>query len=84
MADPITWLAIASAAIGGIGAVQKGRQASAAAKSQANMDEYNATMAEFQARQANASAGRQEDENHAPHRPLAGAKRGRGALSTMR
>lgn len=61
MADPITWLAVGSAALGGVGAIQQGFQAEAQAKSQANMAEYNAQMAEMQARQEYAQAGAQED-----------------------
>lgn len=61
MADPITWLAIGSAAFGGVSAIQQGRQASAAAQSEANMADYNAKMADIQAKQAYASAGEQED-----------------------
>ena len=67
-------LALTSGAFSVLGAVQQGRQASAAAKSQANMDEYNATMAEFQAREANASAGRQEDEQRQRARQTIGAQ----------
>jgi hypothetical protein len=62
MADPITWLAIGSAALGAMGAIQQGEQANAAAQSEANMAEYNAKMNEIQARQAYAGAGRQEEE----------------------
>lgn len=61
----MSWVAVAlavSAAIGVAGAVQAGKQADAAAKSQANMDEYNAKMAEVQATQSNAGTYRQEDE----------------------
>lgn len=61
MADPITWLAIGSAVVGGVGSIQQGRQASAAAKSEANMADYNAKMADIQAKQAYSSAGEQED-----------------------
>lgn len=60
MADPITWLAIGSAVVGGVGSIQQGRQASAAAKSEANMAEYNAQMADIQAKQTYAAAGEQE------------------------
>ena len=74
MAVALPFIAAASAAIGAVGAIQQGRQASAAAKSQANMDEYNATMAEFQAKQANASAGRQEDEQRQRARQTIGAQ----------
>lgn len=54
-------LAIASAGVGAIGAIQQGRQASAAAQSEANMAEYNAKMADIQSKQAYAAAGQQED-----------------------
>ena len=67
-------MALASGALGVVGAIQQGRQASAAAKSQANMDEYNATMAGFQANQANAAAGRQEDEQRQRARQAIGAQ----------
>lgn len=62
MADPISWLAIASAALGAVGAIQQGEQADAAAKSEANMADYNAKMNEIQAKQTYAAAGRQEEE----------------------
>lgn len=61
----MTWFAIGAvvtAALGVASAVQSGRQTNAAAQSQANMDEYNAKMAEVRAKQANQAAGRQEDE----------------------
>ena len=74
MAVALPFIAAASAAIGAVGAIQQGRQASAAAKSQANMDEYNATMAGFQANQANAAAGRQEDEQRQRARQAIGAQ----------
>ena len=74
MAVALPFIAAASAAIGAVGAIQQGRQASAAAKSQANMDEYNATMAGFQATQANAAAGRQEDEQRQRARQTIGAQ----------
>ena len=50
-------LAVASAGIGAIGAIQQGRQASAAAQSEANMAEYNANMADIQAKQTYSAAG---------------------------
>lgn len=62
MADPFTWLAIGSAVLSGAGAIQQGRQADAAGQSQQNMAEYNAKKDEIRARQVNAGAGRQEDE----------------------
>ena len=55
-------LALTSGALGVVSAIQGGRQASAAAQSEANMAEYNAKMAEIQSRQAYAAAGVQEDE----------------------
>lgn len=55
-------LMAASATMGAIGSIQQGRQASAAGKSEQNMAEYNAKMAEVRARQVSAGAGRQEDE----------------------
>lgn len=54
-------LAVASAGIGAIGAIQQGKQASAAAQSEANMAEYNAKMADIQAKQTYSAAGQQED-----------------------
>lgn len=60
-AIPLAYLVAASAGIGAIGAIQSGRQASAAAKSEANMAEYNAQMADIQAKQSYAAAGEQED-----------------------
>lgn len=55
-------LSVASGALGVVGAIQQGQQAKAAAQSEANMAEYNAKVAEIQARQAYAAAGVQEDE----------------------
>lgn len=55
-------LALTSGALGVVGAIQSGKQASAAAQSEANMAEYNSKMAEIQSRQAYAAAGVQEDE----------------------
>lgn len=62
MADPFTWLAIGSAVLSGAGAIQQGQNAKAAGQSEQNMAEYNAKMAEIRAKQVNAGAGRQEDE----------------------
>lgn len=75
MADPITWLGIAagaSAAVGAVGAIQSGRQAQAAAQSEANMADYNAKVADIQARQTYAAAGRQEDEQRRQARAVIG------------
>jgi hypothetical protein len=55
-------LLIASAVLGSVSAIRQGQQANAAAKSEANMAEYNAKMSEIQARQSYAAAGVQEDE----------------------
>jgi hypothetical protein len=62
-------LLIASAVLGSVSAIKQGQQADAAAKSEANMAEYNAKVAEYnasmsdiQARQTYAAAGVQEDE----------------------
>ena len=55
-------LAIASGVLGGIGAIQQGRQATAAAQSEANMAEYNAKMAEIQTGQTYAAAGVKEEQ----------------------
>ena len=64
-------LSLASGALGVVGSIQQGQQANAAAKSEANMADYNAKMAEIQARQAYAAASVQEDETR---------RRGRAAL----
>ena len=64
----------ASAAISAIGAIQQGKQANAAAQSEANMAEYNAKMSEIQANQAYAAAGVQEDETR---------RRGRVAIGSQ-
>lgn len=74
MADPITWLAIGSAVVGGFGAIKQGQQASAAAQSQANMDEYNAKMSDIKATQVNAAAGRQEDQQRKQARQAIGVQ----------
>lgn len=58
----IAGLSLASGALGVVGAIQQGKQANAAAQSEANMADYNAKMSEIQARQAYAAAGVQEDE----------------------
>jgi hypothetical protein len=55
-------LAIGSAVVGGIGAIQQGKAASAAAESEANAANYNAAMNDIQAKQAYAAAGAQEEE----------------------
>lgn len=57
----IAGLSIASGALGVVGAIQSGRQANAAAQSEANMADYNAKINEIQARQAYAAAGVQEE-----------------------
>lgn len=61
MADPLTW-AIIAAGTAAAGSIQQGRQANAAAKSEANMAEYNSKVAEIQATQSYAAASVQEDE----------------------
>lgn len=66
------YAAAASAVIGVIGAVQSGRQANAAAQSQANMDEYNAKKADQQAEHANAMAGIKEDDQRRRARAAVG------------
>lgn len=55
-------MAATSGALGVVSAVQSGKQASAAAQSEANMAEYNAKMSEIRARQSYAAAGVQEEE----------------------
>lgn len=62
MADPVTWLAIIGGVVSAAGAVQQGKQADAAAQSQANMDEYNAKKADQQAEHSNRMAGIKEDD----------------------
>lgn len=71
----MTWMAvaaIATAVIGAAGAIQSGRQADAAAQSQANMDEYNAKKAEQQAVHANKMAGIKEDDQRRRARAAVG------------
>lgn len=58
----MTWVYVAVAAVTAISTVAAGRQQQAAAQSEANMLEYNSKVNEIQAKQANAAAGRQEDE----------------------
>lgn len=75
MADPVTILAVAaasSAAVGAVGAIQSGRQAQAAAQSQANMEDYNAKVQDIQARQTYAAAGREEDAQRKQARAVIG------------
>jgi hypothetical protein len=52
MADPFTWITIASAAVGAVGAIQQGNAASASAKSQAHAADYNAAVSRNQAQQS--------------------------------
>lgn len=63
-----------SGILGFFSAIQQGKQANAAAQSEANMAEYNAKMAEIKARQSNAAAGVQEDETR---------RRGRAAIGNQ-
>lgn len=63
-----------SGILGFFSAIQQGRQANAAAQSEANMAEYNAKMAEIKAKQVNAAAGVQEDEAR---------RRGRAAIGNQ-
>jgi hypothetical protein len=73
----MSWLmvaAVGSAVIGAAGAIQAGRQAKAAAESQANMDTYNAAKADQQADHANRMAGVKEDEQR---------RRARAAIGTQ-
>jgi len=67
-----TGLSVASGALGVIGAIQQGRQASAAAQSEANMADYNAKMADIQAKQTYAAAGRTEEEQRRRARAVVG------------
>ena len=68
----VAGLSLASGALGVVGAIQSGRQANAAAKSEANMADYNAKMSEIQARQAYAAAGVQEEETRRRGRAVLG------------
>jgi hypothetical protein len=52
MADPVTWVAIISAAVGAVGAISQGQAAAKSAKSQAQAADYNAKLAEGQAETA--------------------------------
>lgn len=62
----MTWFAVGAAVVtavvGAASAIQQGKQADAAAQSQANMDEYNAKKAEQQAEHSNRMAGIKEDD----------------------
>ena len=60
-AIPLAYLVAGSAALSAVGMVQQGKQASAAAQSEANMADYNAKMADIQAKQTYSAAGQQED-----------------------
>lgn len=68
----LAYAAAASAVIGVLGAVQSGKQADAAAQSQANMDDYNAKKADQQAEHANKMAGIKEDEQRRRARAAVG------------
>lgn len=68
----MSWFMVGAAVVTALGAVQAGRQADAAAQSQANMDDYNAKMSDIKAKQANAAAGRQEDEQRKKARQAIG------------
>lgn len=68
----MSWFMVGAAVVSAVGMVQQGRQADAAAKSQANMDEYNAKIADIRATQTNAAAGRQEDQQRKQARQVIG------------
>jgi hypothetical protein len=55
-------IAAAGAGLSAVGAIQQGRQQSAAEKSAANMADYQAKVADIHANQVNTAAGIQEDE----------------------
>lgn len=57
----MSWFLVGAAVVSGISSIKQGQAQSAAAQSEANMAEYNAQMADIQAKQAYASAGTQED-----------------------
>lgn len=58
----MSWVFVGAAVVTAIGAVAQGRQQQAAAQSEANMQDYNAKVSEIQARQAQAAASNQQDE----------------------
>ena len=58
----MSWFFVGAAVVTAAGQIQSGRQANAAAQSEANMAEYNAKMADIQANQAYAAAGVQEED----------------------
>lgn len=72
-AIPLAYLVAGSAAMSAVSAISSSRQQSAAAQSEANMAEYNAQMADIQAKQTYAMAGEQEDLQR---------KRARAAMGT--
>lgn len=65
-------LAVGSAAMGAVGAIQQGKAASAAAESETNAANYNAAMNDIQAKQAYAAAGAQEEEQRKRARAATG------------
>lgn len=76
--DPVTLL-IASTAMSAVGAIAQGQQANAAAKSEANVLEYNAQASRARAVQANATAGLQEDLQRQKARAAVGEQIAAGA-----
>lgn len=72
----MTWFAVGaavvSAVVGVTSAVSQGKQAQAAAQSNANIQDYNAKMADIQATQTYAAAGREEDAQRAQVRQQVG------------
>lgn len=61
MADPVTWMFVASAVVGAVGAVAQGNAASAQAKTEAAAHDYNAAELRTHADIVSQQAGAKED-----------------------
>lgn len=70
----MSWFFVGAAVVASLGAIQGGRQQQAAAESQANMDEYNAKMAEIKARQTNDATSRKIDDQRKKARDAVGTQ----------
>lgn len=81
MADPITWITIASTAVSAIGAIQQGNAASASYKAQAQAQEYNAQVARNQAQSSLSVSTAQQLALNRRQRQFAGEQRAAVAQS---
>lgn len=75
MADPVTWITIASTAFSAIGAISQANTASANAKAQANAANYNAEVSRQQAESAQQVSTQQQLAHARQARQVLGAQR---------